>query len=70
MLTPFDRISALAYGGFDTATLVSVAREAVLAEPVVVHIAGDDTAIAFGHTFIEVGDAGRGDDRARAHRAA
>ncbi len=55
VLTPFDRISALAYGGFDTATLVSVAREAVLAEPVVVHVAGDDTAVAFGHTFIEIG---------------
>jgi Fe-S cluster assembly protein SufD len=56
VLTPFDRISALAFGGFQEATLVSVAREAVIAEPAVIRIVGSTADAAFGHTFIEVGE--------------
>jgi Fe-S cluster assembly protein SufD len=55
VLTPFDRVSALAFGAFDTASLVTVDREAVLTEPVVLRLVGSDTAISFGHTFVEVG---------------
>ncbi|GLH97651.1 Fe-S cluster assembly protein SufD [Phytohabitans aurantiacus] len=54
VLVPFDRISALAYGGFAEATLVTVAAEAVLDRPAVVRVTGDGS-LAFGHTFIEVG---------------
>jgi Fe-S cluster assembly protein SufD len=54
VLVPFDRISALAYGGFAEATLVTVAAEAVLDRPAVVRVTGDGS-LAFGHTFVEVG---------------
>jgi Fe-S cluster assembly protein SufD len=56
VLTPFDRISALAFGGFAEATLVQVDREAVVAEPAVIKLVGTTTKVAFGHTFIEVGE--------------
>ncbi|HEX5996828.1 MAG TPA: Fe-S cluster assembly protein SufD [Jiangellales bacterium] len=56
VLTPFDRISALAYGGFDQALLVSVAPDAVVAEPAVIRVVGGGAdGVAYGHTFIEVG---------------
>jgi len=56
VLTPFDRISALAYGGFDQALLVSVAPDAVVAEPAVVRVVGGGgDGVAYGHTFVEVG---------------
>ncbi|MEV4200708.1 Fe-S cluster assembly protein SufD [Micromonospora globbae] len=56
VLTPFDRISALAYGGAADALLVQVAREAVVAEPVTVRVVGGGVdGLAFGHTFVEVG---------------
>ncbi|MEV6967056.1 Fe-S cluster assembly protein SufD [Hamadaea sp. NPDC051192] len=56
VLTPFDRISALAYGAFESATLISVANEATPAEPIQVRLVGGGAeAIAYGHTFIEVG---------------
>jgi Fe-S cluster assembly protein SufD len=57
VLTPFDRISALAYGSFDRATLISVEPNATPAEPVVVTVLGGprDTA-TFGHTLVEVGE--------------
>lgn len=56
VLTPFDRISALAFESFETATLVRFAPEAVPAEPVTLQIDGGlaDTA-TFGHLFVEVG---------------
>jgi Fe-S cluster assembly protein SufD len=54
VLTPFDRISALAYGRASQAALISVAAETVLAEPAVLRVVGEDKP-AFGHTFIEVG---------------
>lgn len=56
VLTPVDRISALAYHGATQAQLVRVADEAVVAEPVTLRVVGqgvDD--LAFGHTFVEVG---------------
>jgi Fe-S cluster assembly protein SufD len=57
VLTPFDRISALAYGSFDMATLISVERNATPAEPVVVKVSGGPRDVAtFGHTFVEVGE--------------
>jgi Fe-S cluster assembly protein SufD len=56
ILTPFDRISARAFGGFDMATVISVAREAVLAEPVVIKVLGGPTdVVTLGHTFVEIG---------------
>ncbi|MEU6207704.1 Fe-S cluster assembly protein SufD [Micromonospora musae] len=56
VLTPFDRISALAYGGAGDALLVQVAREAVVGTPVTVRVTGDGADdLAFGHTFVEVG---------------
>jgi Fe-S cluster assembly protein SufD len=57
VLTPFDRISALAFGGFQSAALISVAREAVVAEPAVIRLVGSSADdIAYGHTFVEIGD--------------
>jgi Fe-S cluster assembly protein SufD len=56
VLTPFDRISALAYGGTEQALLVSVAPNAVVAEPAVVRVVGGGAdGVAYGHTFVEVG---------------
>jgi len=55
VLTPFDRISALAYGGFGVANLVTVDREAAVAEPVLLRVAGKDLDAAYGHTYVDVG---------------
>jgi Fe-S cluster assembly protein SufD len=57
VLTPFDRISALAWGRVDQALLVSVARGAVLDAPAVLRLVGTDPGSqSFGHTFVEVGE--------------
>jgi Fe-S cluster assembly protein SufD len=57
LLTPFDRISALAYGAADQALLVSIRRGAVLEEAAVVRLVGGGAeGASFGHTFVEVGD--------------
>jgi Fe-S cluster assembly protein SufD len=56
VLTPFDRISALAYGRVEAASLVSVDAETVLDRPAVLRVVGEDAGTpSFGHTFIEVG---------------
>jgi Fe-S cluster assembly protein SufD len=56
-LTPFDRISALAYGQVDRALLVQVAKEAVLTEPVLLRLVGAGAAeAAYGHTVVDVGE--------------
>ncbi|WP_420116010.1 Fe-S cluster assembly protein SufD [Micromonospora sp.] len=56
VLTPVDRVSALAYGGAGEALLVEVAAEAVVDAPVSLRVVGDDAAgLAFGHTFVDVG---------------
>ncbi len=58
MLTPFDRISALAFGRAEQATLISVARGAAVSEPVTVRLVGGGTGqLSFGHTFVEIGEA-------------
>src|SRR5947209_7139108 len=54
VLTPFDRISALAWAGFGSALLVSVARAATPAAPAVVRLVGAG-GTGYGHTFVEVG---------------
>ncbi|WP_018350731.1 Fe-S cluster assembly protein SufD [Longispora albida] len=56
VLTPFDRPSALAYGGAADVLLVEVAREAIPAEPVSVVVRGSDAgAVAYGHTIVDIG---------------
>jgi Fe-S cluster assembly protein SufD len=56
VLTPFDRISALAYGQFGTASVIQIEHGAVVAEPAVVSIVGDKNDDPdFGHMFIDVG---------------
>ena len=54
LLTPFDRISALAYSSFATATVVAVDKEA-RPEPAVIRLIGNGET-AYGHTYVEVGD--------------
>ncbi|MEV0397057.1 Fe-S cluster assembly protein SufD [Polymorphospora rubra] len=56
VLTPFDRISALAHGGAGQALLVTVDADAVVAEPALLRVVGGGAeGVAFGHTFVEVG---------------
>ncbi|MEO3743245.1 Fe-S cluster assembly protein SufD [Plantactinospora sp. B5E13] len=56
VLTPFDRISALAHGAADRVNLVEVAPEAVLAEPVVVRLIGNfPEELSFARTQLRVG---------------
>ncbi|MEH1058647.1 Fe-S cluster assembly protein SufD [Micromonospora sp. CPCC 206171] len=56
VLTPVDRVSALAYGGAGDALLVEVARDAVVGAPVTLRVVGDGVeGLAFGHTFVDVG---------------
>ena len=56
-LTPFDRISALAYGQAERALLIAVAREAVVSEPAVVKLVGAGAdSMSYGHTVLDVGE--------------
>ncbi|TDC35363.1 Fe-S cluster assembly protein SufD [Micromonospora sp. KC213] len=56
VLTPFDRVSALAYGGVVEPLLVSVAADTVVDTPVGLRVVGEGAdAVAFGHTYVEVG---------------
>ncbi|GAA0913881.1 Fe-S cluster assembly protein SufD [Virgisporangium aurantiacum] len=56
VLTPFDRISALAHGGATEALLVTVARRATPGGPTTVRVVGHEVReTVFAHTFIEVG---------------
>jgi Fe-S cluster assembly protein SufD len=55
ILVPFDRISALAFGLFERALLVSVGREVVADSPVSLRLVGAGEK-AFGHTFVEIGE--------------
>jgi len=56
-LTPFDRISALAFGQAERPLLVQVAKEAVLTEPVLLRLVGAGAAeAAYGHTVVDVGE--------------
>jgi Fe-S cluster assembly protein SufD len=57
VLTPFDRVSAQAYEAADGALVVSVARNAAPAEPVVVEVLGRGVdGASFGHVLVEVGE--------------
>ncbi|MEV4540857.1 Fe-S cluster assembly protein SufD [Micromonospora echinaurantiaca] len=56
VLVPVDRVSARAYGEADLGTLVRVAPQAVVAEPVTIKVHGGPTdMVAFAHTFVEIG---------------
>jgi Fe-S cluster assembly protein SufD len=54
VLVPFSRISALAWGRVEKATLVSVAPRQVLDSAAVIRATG--TGLTFGHTFVEIGE--------------
>jgi Fe-S cluster assembly protein SufD len=56
VLVPFDRISALAARAASETLLVSVDKAAVLDRPVQVRLVGTGTDLAFGHTYVEVGE--------------
>ena len=55
VLTPFDRVSALAWAGFGSAVLIAVARGATPEQPAMVRLVGGG-GLAFGHTYVEVGE--------------
>ncbi|MGW0436033.1 Fe-S cluster assembly protein SufD [Micromonospora sp. NPDC003197] len=56
VLTPFDRISALAHGETSEAVVLAVAPETRPAEPVAIRAVGlGAEGASFGHTFVEVG---------------
>jgi Fe-S cluster assembly protein SufD len=55
VLTPFDRISALAYGSAPGVTLIEVAAETVVPEPVVIRLVGKGGDAAAARTYVKVG---------------
>jgi Fe-S cluster assembly protein SufD len=56
VLTPFDRISALAYGAATDVTLIEVAEDATPDAPALVRITGQGTdAPSYARTFVKVG---------------
>jgi Fe-S cluster assembly protein SufD len=56
VLTPFDRISALAHGAAADATLIAVAPETRPEHPVSVRVVGLGAGSpSYGHTYVEVG---------------
>jgi Fe-S cluster assembly protein SufD len=55
VLTPFDRISALAFGSARAVTLVEVAPETESAEPVVLRLTGRGAEAAAARTVVKVG---------------
>ncbi|MFG2866249.1 Fe-S cluster assembly protein SufD [Streptomyces sp. NPDC048338] len=52
--TPVDRVAAQAFSSFEKASVVTVAKEAVLAEPIRISVHGQG-GTAFGHQVIELG---------------
>ncbi|OBI83578.1 Fe-S cluster assembly protein SufD [Mycobacterium sp. E740] len=57
---PSDRIAAQAFSSFDTATIVTVARDTELAEPIEIDISGPgEGAVAYGHLQIRVEELSR-----------
>ncbi|MEU7295280.1 Fe-S cluster assembly protein SufD [Streptomyces exfoliatus] len=52
--TPVDRVAAQAYSSFEKASVVTVAKEAVLTEPIRIAVHGQG-GVAFGHQVIELG---------------
>jgi Fe-S cluster assembly protein SufD len=55
LLTPFDRISALAYGSAAGVTLIEVAPETVVAAPVMIRLVGKGGDAAAARTYVKVG---------------
>ena len=56
VLTPFDRISALAYGQAPDVLLVEVAPEATPAQAAAIRVVGGGAGgVAYAHTLVEVG---------------
>ncbi|MFB7585526.1 Fe-S cluster assembly protein SufD [Streptomyces sp. NPDC056169] len=51
---PVDRVAAQAYSSFEKASVVTVAKEAVLTEPIRIAVRGEG-GVAFGHQVIELG---------------
>ncbi|QZT64637.1 Fe-S cluster assembly protein SufD [Mycolicibacterium austroafricanum] len=57
---PSDRVAAQAFSAFDTATIVTVARDTEVAEPIEIGIAGPgEGAVAYGHLQIRVEELSR-----------
>jgi Fe-S cluster assembly protein SufD len=57
VLLPFDRVSAVAWAGAREVFLIQVARDTVVAEPVLIGIHGRGAdGVAHGHTVIDVAD--------------
>jgi Fe-S cluster assembly protein SufD len=56
VLTPFDRVSALAYGAATTVTLIDVAADTVAAEPVVIRVVGQGSVAAAARTYVKLGN--------------
>ncbi|MEU8529112.1 MULTISPECIES: Fe-S cluster assembly protein SufD [Streptomyces] len=52
--TPVDRVAAQAYTSFEKASVVTVAKETVLTEPIRIAVHGEG-GVAFGHQVIELG---------------
>ena len=52
--TPVDRVAAQAYSAFEKASVVTVPKETVLAEPIRIAVHGEG-GTAFGHQVIELG---------------
>jgi Fe-S cluster assembly protein SufD len=55
VLSPVERVSAIAFAGFTAGTLISVAKRAVIDEPVVVTLRGEG-GTAYGHVVVDIGD--------------
>lgn len=51
--TPVDRVAAQAYSSFEHASVVTVAKEAVLTEPIRIAVHGEG-GTAYGHQLIEL----------------
>lgn len=57
---PADRVAAQAFSSFETATIVTVAREVEVAEPVEITVTGPGTGVtAYGHLQIRVEELAR-----------
>jgi len=55
ILTPFDRVSALAYGSAAGVTLIDVAAETTLDEPLLIRLVGKGAEAAAARAFVRVG---------------
>jgi Fe-S cluster assembly protein SufD len=56
VLTPFDRISALAFGAAASVTLIDVAADTVASEPVVIKVVGQGADAAAARTYVKLGN--------------